>query len=102
MIRSGFCTTHNVKMNREVMVKKMSNEDEYGKISWVSRETTVLSCPMRNPRLALPGSVHSTSESAVMMSSLPVVRGTNQKRRKCSHEGMDQSTTTQGELGPAD
>ena len=102
MIRSGFCTTHNVKMSREVMVKKMSNVDDRGNISWISKETTVLSCPMRNPSLALPRSVQPTSESAAMTSLLPRVRGTNQNRRKCTHDGKDQSTTNQEELGPVD
>ena len=66
-------------------MKKMSNEDEYGVITWSMREATILSYPMRFPQ-------QPTSVSEVMMSQLTESEGTNQKRRKYTCDDEDQST----------
>ena len=83
LIRSGFCTSHNHKMIRKIVSKKMSSEDEYGVVTWTTRESTVLYCPSNISK-------QTSNEPEPMMSQLPNVGGTNQKRRKCS-TGKDQS-----------
>ena len=46
-IRSGFCSSHNVKVMREVVKKRMGNVDELGKTSWSTQEACILTCPKK-------------------------------------------------------
>ena len=71
MIRSGYCSSHNQKMIRKIVNKKMSNEDEYGVVTWTNRESTVMYCPSNFSK-------QTNSVPKPMMSQLPeVVEGTN-------------------------
>ena len=83
IVRSGYCTSHNVKMTRSVNMKRMSNVDECGKITWSMREATILSCPVNS-------SLWPERVSEAMTSQLPESGRTNQKRGKFTLE-KDQS-----------
>ena len=65
-------------------MKKMSNVDECGTVTWSMREATILTCPVKS-------SLQPESVSDAMMSQLPESGGTNQKRRKFTCEKDDQS-----------
>ena len=45
LISSGYCNLHNVRVRREVRMKKMSTRDKDGEIKWVLGEVTVLVHP---------------------------------------------------------
>ena len=47
IVRSGFCTSHNNRMVREVMMKRMGEVDSEGVTSWKMREVTILACPYK-------------------------------------------------------
>ena len=78
LIANGYCNTHNVKVMREVTVKKMSIADDKGKVTWPMREVTVLVCPASNTRL--PGS----SDTAIVnqVSEIGTTNGKQPKFRK--------------------
>ena len=42
---SGRCGTHNTKLVRRIVTKKMSCVDKLGGIVWRSGEVTILACP---------------------------------------------------------
>ena len=46
MIRSGFCTSHNCKVVRQVTEKKMSTIRTDGRLQWRMCEVTILACPV--------------------------------------------------------
>ena len=48
-IASGYCHSHNVRVKREVVKKKMSELGDNGKLEWPMREVTILACPARRP-----------------------------------------------------
>ena len=68
----GKCNVHNKKLTRSFKLKKMSVVGKDGKITWVTREVTVLVCPV-----VAPSRVNSV-EKAV---EYPGEVGTNKKRR---------------------
>ena len=78
LIANGYCNTHNVKVMREVTVKKMSIADDKGKVTWPMREVTILVCPASNTRL--PGS----SDTAIVkqVSEIGTTNGKQPKFRK--------------------
>ena len=90
VVRSGYCTSHNTKMVRSVNKKRMSNEDECGKVTWTMREATTLTCPVNS-------SLQPERVSEAMTSQLPKSGGTNQKRGKFTVESEDQSPRTWAE-----
>ena len=65
-------------------MKRMSNVDECGVTTWSMREATILTCPGKCVQ-------RPVSVSDAVMSQLPGSGGTNQKRRKFTIEGEDQS-----------
>ena len=75
VIGSGMCSGHNVKLTRKVTMKRCSDVDDRGVVTWSMREVTVLICPA-----AIRQGSHS-AHSAVM-SQLSVETGANGKRRK--------------------
>ena len=50
VIGSGFCAGHNVKLERSVKIKKISIIDNDGKVKWLMREVTSLTCPPTKPK----------------------------------------------------
>ena len=84
VIGSGYCSGHNVKLERSIRMKKVSNIGINGKIEWTMREVTSLACPAKQP------SVPQYSVGA-MMSQLPGPGTTNGKRQKLDDENKDQS-----------
>ena len=84
VIGSGRCSRHNVKLVRGVVMKKVSCIDKNGKLSWLMREVTNLSCPYK------PDRQHGSDESA-MMSPVTQSRGTNGSVKKLRYEVEDQS-----------
>ena len=84
VIGSGRCSSHNVKLVRGVVKKKVSCIDKDGKLSWLMREVTNLTCPYK------PDKKLGKSESA-MMSSVTQSRGTNGSAKKLRYESEDQS-----------
>ena len=63
-IRSGYCSSHNIKVIREVQMKRVSSVDETGRASCSTQEV----CP-KKPSIA-------------MKIELAAPQGTNGKRRK--------------------
>ena len=84
VIGSGRCSKHNVKLVRGVVSKKVSCIDKNGKLSWLMREVTNLSCPYK------PDRQHGSDESA-MTSSVTQSRGTNGNAKKLRSDYDDQS-----------
>ena len=60
-IRSGYCSSHNVKVIREVVMKKVSDVDELGKTSWSTREVCILTCPKKPNVAAQPRNTEPTA-----------------------------------------
>ena len=88
MISSGYCNYHNVRVKREVSVKKMSTADKNGEVRWVMGEVTILVCPLA-PK---PNVITSEAENTV--SILPEVgeNPTNKRLRNTCDMEMNQST----------
>ena len=87
VIGIGYCSGHNVKLERKVKMKKMSYIEKDGNIGWRLREVTSIECPAKNPGIP----VYSAKP---MMSSNPESEGTNGKRRKFDVKSMDQPQLT--------
>ena len=83
VIGSGMCAGHNVKLIRNVKMKRCSDIDERGLVTWSMREVTTLTCPAATRQ----GS-HS-AQSAVML-ELSDETGTNGKQRKLRRMCDDQ------------
>ena len=45
VVGSGRCSTHNTKLIRSVITKKVSEVDSHGHITWPIREVCILACP---------------------------------------------------------
>ena len=84
VIGSGRCSRHNVKLVRGVVMKKVSCVDKNGRLSWLMREVTSLSCPYKPDR---PG-------QSAMMSSVTQSGETNGNSKKFRREDEDQSQTS--------
>ena len=87
VIGSGFCTGHNVKLERTVKMKKMSNIGSNGKIEWTMREVTSLACPAKTPSVPV-------FSAKPVMSQHPEPGVTNGKRRKLIEMSNDQPQPT--------
>ena len=72
-----------MRVKREVVQKKMSVIGEDGRVKWSMKETTILACTAKQPRI--PG-----SQDIAAMSSLSKLGTTNHKRVKVSKD-EDQS-----------
>ena len=94
VIGSGMCAGHNVKLTRKVTMKRCSNIDDKGVVTWSMREVTVLACPAATTQ----GS-HSTSSAVTSL--LPVQTGANGKRRKvgimCEDQPQAEVQTGEGD-----
>ena len=77
-VRSGYCTSHNTKCVREVKMKKVSEIDESGRLSWSTREVCTLTCPSKPKITTKPGGIEDS-----------VPQGTNGKRVKLLNSVMD-------------
>ena len=84
VIGSGMCGYHNVKLTRNVTMKKMSNINKDGTISWTMREVTILRCPATQPA----GPRDKISAIAPLLAS---EMGTNKKQRISMSDIVDQS-----------
>ena len=80
-VRSGYCTSHNIKCVREVKMKKVSEIDESGRLSWSTREVCTLTCPSKPKITTKPGGI---------VNSAP--QGTNGKIADIFRNVMDQPT----------
>ena len=47
---SGMCCTHNVKLVRSVMMKKISSLDENGETTWLMGEVVISACPYKTEK----------------------------------------------------
>ena len=83
VIGSGMCSGHNVKLTRKVTMKRCSDVDDRGVVTWSMREVTTLTCPA-----AIRQGSHS-AHSAVM-SQLSVDTGANGMRQKLGSMTDDQ------------
>ena len=45
VIVSGFCAGHNLKLTRCVEMRRVSNTEEDGRVTWPMREVAFLACP---------------------------------------------------------
>ena len=73
VIGSGRCASHNTKLVRKIVVRKMSCVDKFGGIGWRNGEVTILACP----KASQPGS-SSTTQLTTKYSS---EAGTNKKQQ---------------------
>ena len=64
VIGSGRCASHNTKLVRKVVVRKMSCVDKFGGIGWRNGEVTILACP----KASQPGN-NSTTQPTTKYSS---------------------------------
>ena len=87
VIGSGFCAGHNVKLERSVKEKTTSYIDKEGRLKWLVREVTSLTCPANKPKILTFGDV-----PAVLKPEESV--GTNGKRRNLSENVVDQPQLT--------
>ena len=84
IVGSGHCSRHNVKLERKVTIKKVSNIDSTGKVTWTMREVANLACPFKQRKLPV-------GTSSTMMSSNRPPEGTNGNFKKFRSMVMDQS-----------
>ena len=84
VIGSGRCSSHNVKLVRGVVKKRVSCIDKDGKLSWILREVTSLTCPNKPDRKL-------GKDEPAMMSQVPQSRGTTGNAKKLKYENVDQS-----------
>ena len=84
VIGSGYCSGHNVKLERTMKKKRVSKIGTDGKIEWIMREVTSLVCPAKMPRTP-------AFNAGAMMSQQLGSEGTNGKRRKLEEDNNDQS-----------
>ena len=80
-VRSGYCTSHNVKCVREVKMKKVSEIDRSGRLSWLTREVCTLTCPSKPKITTKPGGLANSAPE-----------GTNGKLSTIFGNVMDQPT----------
>ena len=73
---SGMCATHNCKLKKRVVEKKISCIDKNGKIGWTMREGTILACPKSTSL--------SERKPAVNTQIGGEPKPTNKKQRFCS------------------
>ena len=83
VIGSGYCSGHNVKLERTIKMKKVSKIGSNRKLEWTMREVTSLACPAKQPSVPQYGEVS-------VMSQLPEQGTTNGKRRKLEEVNKDQ------------
>ena len=87
MISSGYCNLHNVRVKREVNMKKMSTRDKNGDMKWVMGEVTVLVCPLA-PK---PNGVTSKTEDTVTLLPEVGLGIANKRLRTTCNVEMSQS-----------
>ena len=84
VMRSGMCATHNTKLDRNVVKKRMSVMTAGGNVEWVMSEGVTLTCPLRRP-----------IGNCSVMTSLPAISdGAIGNKRICLRDEMDQPQTT--------
>ena len=93
MISSGYCNLHNVRVKREVSMKKMSTRDKNGDMKWVMGEVTVLVCP-----LAPKPNGASKAEDTVTILPEVGARTANKRLRSTCNDEMSQSAERNTEL----
>ena len=57
MLGSCYCAGHNVKLNRSVKHKRVSNIENDGRFTWSTREVTTLTCPTVSLPVQKPGKI---------------------------------------------
>ena len=75
------CSTHNTKLLRNVIEKRVSVRNEDGSIAWKMGEGVTLTCPLRQP---------ARTDSAIMTSPLQT-KGSTGNKKICRRDDMDQS-----------
>ena len=85
LISSGYCNLHNMRVRREVKVKKMSTRDKGGEMKWVMGEVTVLVCPIA----PTPNGINSETEDTLTI--LPEAGITNKRLRSVCDDEINQS-----------
>ena len=75
------CSTHNVKLLRNVIEKKISVKNEDGRVVWKIGEVVTLTCPLKQ-RIRM----NSASVTSPLMTD-----GSTGNKRFCVREDMDQS-----------
>ena len=86
LLGSGRCSTHNVKLVRNVSMKRVSTVTDSGNVRWTMREGVTLACPHKQGLRATPA-----IEPAPLKTE-----GTNGNKRICLSEKMDQPQTEPG------
>ena len=76
---NGRCSTHNTKLVRKVTVKKVSEVDRHGQVTWPMREVCSFACPSKLDKQS--GSETSTEN---LVPVKPV--GTNGSKKICFDE----------------
>ena len=81
VIQGGMCSTHNVKLLRNVTEKKMSVKNEDGSVVWKMGEVVTLTCPLKQ----------SIRMNSAIVTSPLMTDGPTGIKRFCVREDMDQS-----------
>ena len=90
VIGSGRCSSHNTKLVRSVVKRKVCNVDADGRITWPMGEAVIFACPLKTDR-------QSAREQSAIISNTPCFEGTNGNKKLCRRDDMDQSLASQGE-----
>ena len=83
VMRSGMCATHNAKLIRSVVKRRMSVVTADGQVEWTMSEGVILSCPLKQV----------IGNSTAMTSPPTKSDGAIGNKRLCVREDMDQSQT---------
>ena len=90
VIGSGRCSSHNTRLVRSVIERRVCNVDEDGRVTWPMGEATIFACPLSSDR-------QSVEEQAAKVSSASNLVGTNGNKRLCVRNEMDQPLKSLGE-----
>ena len=87
---SGMCCTHNVKLVRSVMMKKISSLDENGEKMWLMGEVVLSACPYKTEKGA-GGASLGTEPKPLRF------EGANGRKKFYFDRDMNQSAASQGD-----
>ena len=90
VIGSGKCSSHNTRLVRSVIERRVCNVDADGKVTWPMGETIIFACPLNTDR-------QSTREYTAEISNTSDFEGTNGKKRLCLRDDKDQPQASPGE-----
>ena len=90
VIGSGRCSSHNARLVRSVIERRVCNVDKDGRVTWPIGEATIFVCPFSSDR-------QSMGEQAASIPAPPNLEGTNGEKRLCLRNDMNQPQKSLGE-----